>query len=586
MAAVTNNTQPQTLITRNQTLLFSKDGSLFEALASIYSIDIPTLSKDETTGQTKGTGKVTGLFNRMLTIPFTNTSNLVSDMMNDVTTVGANANVIYNVSIVRNADRTISPVFERASLHDLISMQGWATYSWCDYTFAKKGHNHTEYAKSCDFSGGKFILRNVNGEVLSSVTLTGLATEGHTHNEYIKSVGIDNNGVLKFNYEQSGDAKTIDLRSYYSSTGHTHNNYIDSVRITSDGYIQLKNGTSVKSSVDLKKYYSSTGHTHNKYITSVNINNGVISLYNGSNVKSSVDLKSYYSSSNHTHYNYIDGASITSTGYIQLKNGISVKSSVNLTSYYSSSNHTHSNYIDGASITSTGYIQLKNGTSVKSSVNLTSYYSSSNHTHSDYITSVNINNGIIRLYNGSNVKSSVDLKSYYSSSKHTHSYVTSIKLQTSSSSKKIVVTIDGKDNVIDLSHFLTSTELTSELQKYAGANHKHTGIYRGESSTSLAFWYSSSALYTGGLDIYKSSDVRLKDHITSISASEKLEHFVKFNWKETGKVSYGVIAQEVEKNHPELVTTQESGFKAVSYDALLCYQLGVLIEKLKNKGVI
>ena len=102
----------------------------------------------------------------------------------------------------------------------------------------------------------------------------------------------------------------------------------------------------------------------------------------------------------------------------------------------------------------------------------------------------------------------------------------------------------------------------------------------------MAFWYSSSALYTGGLDIYKSSDVRLKDHITSISASEKLEHFVKFNWKETGKESYGVIAQDVEKNHPELVTIQDNGFKAVSYDALLCYQLGVLIEKLKNKGVI
>ena len=470
MAAVTNNTQPQTLITRNQTLLFAKDGSLFEALASIYSIDIPTLSKDETTGQTKGTGKVTGLFNRMLTIPFTNTSNLVSDMMNDVKTVDANTNVIYNVSIVRNADRTISPVFERANLRELISLQGWATSEWCNFTFATKGHNHTEYAKSCAFSDGKFTLRNANGDVLSSASLTGLSTEGHTHKEYIKSVSIDNNGVLKFNYEQHRDAKTIDLKKYYSSTGHTHNNYIDSVSITSDGYIQLKNGTSVKSSVDLKSYYSSTGHTHNNYITSVNINNGVI-----------------------------------------------------------------------------------------------------------------------RLYNGSYVKSSVDLKSYYSSSKHTHSYVTSIKF--SDASKKITVTIEGKDEeTIDLSKFNTNDEVKSKINKakedLAKKDHKHTAIYRGVESSSSAFWYSSSALYTGGLDIYKSSDIRLKDHITSISASEKLEHFVKFNWKETGKVSYGVIAQEVEKNHPELVTTQENGFKAVSYDVLLCYQLGVLIEKLKNKGVV
>lgn len=431
MAAVTNNTQPQTLITRNQTLLFAKDGSLFEALASIYSIDIPTLSKDETTGQTKGTGRVTGLFNRMLTIPFTNTSNLVSDMMNDVKTVDANTNVIYNVSIVRNADRTISPVFERANLNDLISLQGWATSQWCTSRFAIKGHNHTEYAKSCDFSNGKFILKNVNGDVLSSATLTGLASENHTHNEYIKNMTLDNDGVLYLSYDLSDFVNKIDLREYYSS---------------------------------------------------------------------------------------------------------------------------------------------------------------SMHTHSQYVTSAAFTNGVIRLYNGSNVKSSVDLTSYYSSSKHTHSYVTSVKLKSGSSSKIITVTVEGKDNDIDLSHFKTDADLTSAIsdaeKNYAATGHKHTGIYKGESSDTSAFWYASNALYTGGLDIYKSSDIRLKDHITSISASEKLEHFVKFNWKETGKESYGVIAQEVEKNHPELVTTQDNGFKAVSYDALLCYQLGVLIEKLKNKGII
>lgn len=433
MAAVTNNTQPQTLITRNQTLLFAKDGSLFEALASIYSIDIPTLSKDETTGQTKGTGKVTGLFNRMLTIPFTNTSNLVSDMMNDVKTVDANTNVIYNVSIVRNADRTISPVFERANLSKLISLQGWATSKWCTSTFATKGHNHTEYAKSCAFSDGKFILKNVNDEELSSASLTGLSTEGHTHKEYIKSVGIDNNGVLNFNYEQSENVKTVDLKEYYSPSAHIH---------------------------------------------------------------------------------------------------------------------------------------------------------------SEYVTHAVFHNGVISLYNGSTEKSSVDLKSYYSSTGHTHSYVTSVKLTPGSSSKKITVMVGGTDSVIDLSHFKTDADLNNAISataaNYSSIGHKHTGIYTTSAAngTSVFFYKSTSAALISTVDIYKSSDIRLKDHITSISASEKLEHFVKFNWKETGKESYGVIAQEVEKNHPELVTTQDNGFKAVSYDALLCYQLGVLIEKLKNKGII
>ena len=394
MAAVTNNTQPQTLITRNQTLLFAKDGSLFEALASIYSIDIPTLSKDETTGQTKGTGKVTGLFNRMLTIPFTNTSNLVSDMMNDVKTVDANTNVIYNVSIVRNADRTISPVFERANLRELISLQGWATSEWCNSTFATKGHNHTEYAKSCTFSDGEITLRNANGDVLSSASLTGFSRFGHKHKEYIKSAGIVNDGVLIFNYEISEDAKTIDLKRYYSSIGH---------------------------SLPKRRPARSTP---------------------------------------------------------------------------------------------------------------------------------------------------------------------------GSSSRKITVTVGDTDSVIDLSHFVIGDDFNAVISEiarnYSSIGHKHTGIYTTSyaNGTSVFYYKSASTALISTVDIYKSSDIRLKDHITSISASEKLEHFVKFNWKETGKESYGVIAQEVEKNHPELVTTQDNGFKAVSYDALLCYQLGVLIEKLKNKGII
>lgn len=52
---------------------------------------------------------------------------------------------------------------------------------------------------------------------------------------------------------------------------------------------------------------------------------------------------------------------------------------------------------------------------------------------------------------------------------------------------------------------------------------------------------------------------------------------VRFTWKETGESSTGVIAQEVEKVLPELVTNKD-GLKSVNYDGLI----GVLIESIKE----
>ena len=52
---------------------------------------------------------------------------------------------------------------------------------------------------------------------------------------------------------------------------------------------------------------------------------------------------------------------------------------------------------------------------------------------------------------------------------------------------------------------------------------------------------------------------------------------VTFNWKDNGKGSLGVIAQEVEAILPEIVHTNETGEKTVSYNGLI----GLLIEAVK-----
>ena len=51
---------------------------------------------------------------------------------------------------------------------------------------------------------------------------------------------------------------------------------------------------------------------------------------------------------------------------------------------------------------------------------------------------------------------------------------------------------------------------------------------------------------------------------------------VSFNWKENGKSSIGVIAQEIEKVLPQLVSDTE--IKTVNYNGII----GVLIEAVKE----
>ncbi|MDB4414622.1 tail fiber domain-containing protein, partial [bacterium] len=91
---------------------------------------------------------------------------------------------------------------------------------------------------------------------------------------------------------------------------------------------------------------------------------------------------------------------------------------------------------------------------------------------------------------------------------------------------------------------------------------------------------------------YATSDKRLKENITNIpSALDKLEQIngVTYNWKELSKEEeqkihgnkgqdIGVIAQEIEKILPELVSTRSNGYKAVKYDKIVA----LLIEAIKE----
>jgi hypothetical protein len=81
------------------------------------------------------------------------------------------------------------------------------------------------------------------------------------------------------------------------------------------------------------------------------------------------------------------------------------------------------------------------------------------------------------------------------------------------------------------------------------------------------------------IDLNSTSDINLKENIKTVeNAIETVSSLrgVSFDWKENGKSSYGVIAQELEEVLPELVKQGE--VKSVNYNGII----GVLIEAVKE----
>lgn len=99
------------------------------------------------------------------------------------------------------------------------------------------------------------------------------------------------------------------------------------------------------------------------------------------------------------------------------------------------------------------------------------------------------------------------------------------------------------------------------------------------SSSKLSYVPSTGTLTV--VDLNTTSDLKLKENVEPISSAldiiNKIDG-VSFNWKETGKKSYGVIAQQLQEILPELVSQEDRGL-SVSYLPLIA----LLIEAIKEQ---
>ena len=96
----------------------------------------------------------------------------------------------------------------------------------------------------------------------------------------------------------------------------------------------------------------------------------------------------------------------------------------------------------------------------------------------------------------------------------------------------------------------------------------------------------SEGRFSGDVIAFYSSDKRLKDNIIKISNPiEKIKSIggYEFDWNDNQSTyeghDIGVIAQEIEDIMPELVTTRNTGYKAVKYEKIIA----LLIEGIKEQ---
>jgi hypothetical protein len=125
------------------------------------------------------------------------------------------------------------------------------------------------------------------------------------------------------------------------------------------------------------------------------------------------------------------------------------------------------------------------------------------------------------------------------------------------------------------------------LSAVAGSTTYYPGLSASSSGTWTDARVATSDLYytSGDQTLYAtnyntSSDIRLKDNVITIDGGlsyVKQMRGVGFNWKATGKKTYGVIAQEIEAILPELVNEVDDK-RSVNYNALI----GFLIEAVKE----
>jgi hypothetical protein len=151
-----------------------------------------------------------------------------------------------------------------------------------------------------------------------------------------------------------------------------------------------------------------------------------------------------------------------------------------------------------------------------------------------------------------------------------------------------VVTVDAQGRITSASNVAVSSgttitdDTTTNATRYPMMSTATTGSISAANTSSTKLTFNPSTGTLSATIFTATSDANAKTNIQPLeNATNTVKQIqgVSFDWKDTGKASYGVIAQEIEKVLPSVVHTNPDGGKAVDYNTIIAF----LIESIKEQ---
>lgn len=190
-----------------------------------------------------------------------------------------------------------------------------------------------------------------------------------------------------------------------------------------------------------------------------------------------------------------------------------------------------------------------------------------------YNANSTVNNGMTRLVSiGTGTSDTNRISGLEVGQKDSKSYVAICD----KSKDNCYITADGSTGIIEMYNSSNSIRLndsiaTIEVEGAIGFNGEVVFSNTVESSTSISA--------AGGF--FDTSDARVKANVKEIDASDADKvKLVEFDRTDKEHHGYGVIAQELEKVYPEMVNTDDEGFKSVNYNELAMVKIKYLEDKV------
>lgn len=138
------------------------------------------------------------------------------------------------------------------------------------------------------------------------------------------------------------------------------------------------------------------------------------------------------------------------------------------------------------------------------------------------------------------------------------------------------ITADGSTGIIEMYNSSNSIRFND-----SNAAIEVEGAIRFNGKVVFSNTVKSSSSISAARGFFDTSDARVKANVKEIDASDADKvKLVEFDRTDKEHHGYGVIAQELEKVYPEMVNTDDEGFKSVNYNELAMVKIKYLEDKV------